>query len=115
MVKKTTTLNQPVFCSTVGLRVVPQSAYDEIATRHNVRCLHRPIFVGGYLLARTQKSFAGGQFALEPEQQRQAVESWTAARLEKFRQGFTGADEWQNAARAFRVWTKAAPKQPAAP
>jgi hypothetical protein len=48
------------------------------------------------------------KLGLDPAQQPQAIESWTAARLEKFRAGFTNADDWLAAANSFRAWTKTA-------
>jgi hypothetical protein len=62
-----------------------------------------------FVFDQSAKSFAASQFALDAAQQKDATEKWTAARLEKFRAGFTSADEWQNAALAFKAWQK--PKQ----
>jgi hypothetical protein len=60
-----------------------------------------------YLFDRTQRSFADGQFRFDsPEQQQDAIEKWSAARLAKYQAGFSTADEWCSLARAFRAWTK---------
>jgi hypothetical protein len=62
-----------------------------------------------YLFDRTQRSFADGQFRFDsPEQQQDAIEKWSAARLAEYQQGFRDAESWQSTARAFRAWTKTA-------
>lgn len=64
-----------------------------------------------FMSNQTEKFFAEKQFAFNtPEQRQQAMESWTAARMDHYRLGFTNAESWQSAAAAFRAWTKATAK-----
>lgn len=53
-----------------------------------------------------ERFLAQPQFALGPEQLPDAVETWGAARLAKYQAGFTSAEPWQDAARAFKAWAK---------
>jgi hypothetical protein len=63
-----------------------------------------------YLYGLAEKFLAQPQFALGREQHRQAVESWTTAQLAKFQTGFTNAELWRDAARAFKAWSTAKAK-----
>ncbi len=51
-----------------------------------------------------EKFFAEKNLGLEPEQHRQAVECWTAARIAQYQRGFTGEDSWRSAALTLRKW-----------
>ena len=56
-----------------------------------------------------EKFLTQPQFALGPEQLPEKIETWTAARMERLRAGFTTADDWLAAARSFTAWEKIQP------
>jgi hypothetical protein len=59
--------------------------------------------------AQAERFFVDSQLTFAtPEQREQAMLSWTAARMEHWQNGFADVDSWQDAARAFRAWTKTA-------
>ncbi len=51
-----------------------------------------------------EKYFVEMKLPLDAAQHKQGLESWTAARLAEFQQGFPDAGSWRNRARAFKAW-----------